>query len=371
MGVYERLGVKKLINAWGTVTKVGGSIMPPQVLEAMNEAAQAFVDIEELLEKAGARAAELTGAEAGFITCGAAAALSISTAACMAGTDPAKMRHLPDSEGMRNEVVIHKGHRNPYDHAIRQVGAKLVEIGFAWTTFPWELERAINERTAAIAYFVQFEPGSASMPLPGVIEIAKRRGVPVIVDAAAELPPRDNLRKFIEMGADLVIFSGGKDLCGPQASGLILGRKDLIEACALNSSPNYSIGRPMKAGREEIVGLITALELYLAQDFESEMRSWEEQVDYLIGALAGLPHVIVRRGIPTDEGIQPACIPRAYIDIDEGGLGMTKEDVVRRLREGDPGVVVGVSRRSIIVNPQMLRRGEERVVARRLKEVLS
>jgi len=370
LDVYEKLGVKKYINAWGTVTKIGGSIMPPPVLAAMTEAAQSFVDIEELLRKAGNRIAELVGAEAGFITCGAAAALSITTAACMTGTDPVKIVRLPDSEGMKNEVIIHKAHRTPYDHAIRQVGAKFVEVGFPQVTFPWELEKAINGKTAAIVYLPQFEPREASIPLSEAISVAKKTGIPLIVNASAELPPPENLRKFIQMGADLVIFSGGKDLCGPQSSGLILGRKDLIEACMLNSNPFFSIGRPLKVGKEEIIGLLTAIELYLKQDFKSKFKLWEDQVNNFIESVAELQHMIAQRRFPTDEGIQPICIPRVYIDLDEAALGITKEEVVRQLRDGEPGIFIGVSKRAIILNPQMLRPGEEQIVAQRFKQIL-
>lgn len=370
MSIYEQLGVKKLINTYGTVTRIGGSLMPPEVLEAMSEAANAFVDLDELLEKAGERIAEITGAEAAFITSGAAAGLAIATAACMAGTDPVKIARLPDTNGMKNEVIILKCHRFRYDQAIRQAGARLVEVGLADRSSPDEIEAAITEKTAAIAYLAESEGIRGSIPLKQMIGIAKAVGVPIIVDAAAELPPVSNLHKFTDMGADLVIFSGGKDIRGPQDSGLILGRKDLIRACALNSNPNYSIGRPMKASKEVIAGLIKALELYIKQDFNAEMETWESQVRYFVESLSGIPHISVRRGFPTEPGIQPTCIPRAYVDLDEDGLGMTRDKLVEQLRAGDPGIAVGESPTGIVLNPQMLNEGEEEIVVSKLRDIL-
>lgn len=370
MGVYEQLGVKKLINAWGTVTRVGGSKMAPEVLRAMCEAAQAYVDIDELLRKAGERIAELTGVEAAFITSGAAAGLAVATAACMAGTDPVKVARLPDTSGMKNEVVILKCHRFRYDQAVRLTGARLTEVGLADRTLPEELEAAISERTAAVIYLAEAERVRGSLPLIKVVEIAKRYDVPVIVDAAAELPPVDNLRRYLDTGADLVLFSGGKDIRGPQSSGLILGKKSLIEACAANSCPNHSIGRPMKVDKETIVGLLKAVELYVQKDFVHETQRWEKIVQYFLVEFREINGVKVWRGFPTEPGIQPACIPRAYIEIGETRLGISIGEIQARLREGDPGIVVGTFDKGLVLNPQMLEEGEEKVVVSRLKEIL-
>lgn len=371
MGIYEQLGVKKLINAYGTVTRIGGSLMSPEVLEAMIEAAKNFLNLDELLEKAGERIAEITGAEAAFVTSGAAAGMTIATAACIAGTNQAEIERLPDTEGMKNEVVALKCHRVRYDQAIRQAGAKIVEVGYVKRSFAWQIEAAVDEKTAAIFYLVESGTIKGSLPLREVIEIAKAARVPVIVNAAAELPPVSNLHKFTDMGADLVIFSGGKDIRGPQDSGLILGRRDLIKACALNSCPNHSIGRPMKVSKEAIVGLVKALELYVEQDFDAEMETWENQVRYFIDHLRGLPCISVRRGFPTGPGIQPTCIPRAYVDLNEEELGMTRYEVINQLRAGELGVLVGESPTGIVLNPQMLNEGEEKRVVKRLKDVLT
>jgi uncharacterized pyridoxal phosphate-dependent enzyme len=367
--IYDRLDVRKRINAHGTLTRLGGSRMAPEVVAAMAEATRHFVDMDELLSKSGAYVAELLGVEAAYITAGAAAGLVLTTAACVAGDDPAYIQRLPDTRGMRNRVAAHRSHRNGYDQAVRQVGVELVEFGWIKETFPWQLEAALDDQTAAVVYFVEFA-GRGSLPLETVIEIAHRRGICVIVDAAAELPPVSNLRHFNVLGADLVVFSGGKDIAGPQSSGLILGRQDLIRACALNANPNYSIGRPMKAGKEEIVGLVVALERYLAQDREAEDTCWEAQVAYLVEALGALPGVRARRVCPVPPGIQPVTIPRAYVEWDADVVHLTIEEAVRRLYDGDPPIAVGSTQDALALNPQTLAPGEEQVVAERIMALL-
>src|SRR5262245_35823123 len=224
MNFYQKLGLRRVINARSYSTKVGGSLMPPFVIQAMREAAESFVRIEDLQEAAGRLIAEVTGAEAGYVTSGAAAGLTLGMAACMAGLDPLRMNRLPDTEGMKNEVIIQRAHRNDYDHALRAAGAKVVEVGFNYATFPYDLDQAICERTAALFFLAGTTEGN--LPLEQVVEIAHGHGLPVIMDAAAELPPAKNLRQFIAAGVDLVAFSGGKHIGGPQASGILCGRKD-------------------------------------------------------------------------------------------------------------------------------------------------
>src|SRR5262245_54368046 len=210
MGIYEELSVRKVINARSYSTRVGGSLMPPEVLDVMREAAHSFVRIEDLQEAASREIAEATGAEAGIVTSGASAALTIAVSACMTGLEPEKMNRLPDTEGMKNEVVVQRGHRNDYDHALRLAGARIVDVGFPYATFPYEIEKAIHGRTAAIFFLAGEDQGT--VPISEVVRIAHRHEVPVIVDAAAELPPPENLRAFISSGADLVAYSGGKHL---------------------------------------------------------------------------------------------------------------------------------------------------------------
>ena len=228
MAIYEELGIRPIINAAATLTRLGGSRMAPEVLAAMNEAAESFVHIDHLQRAAGEYIAEVTGAEAGYVVNGAAAGLTLGAAACMVGLDVGKMDSLPDTTGMKNEIVVQKGHRNFYDHAIRAAGATFVEVGYlgypgAGGTYAWQIDEAINDRTAAVACPIFRTPGT--LTLPEVAEIAHAKGVPVIVDAAAELPPRSNLKRFIDEGADLVAFSGGKVIGGPQSSGILAGRR--------------------------------------------------------------------------------------------------------------------------------------------------
>jgi L-seryl-tRNA(Ser) seleniumtransferase len=371
MDVYEQLGVKKLINAFGPVTKVGGSLMPREVVDAMAEASRAFVDMDELLEKAGERIAQIIGVEAAFVTSGAAAGLAIAAAACMTGADAKKAKQLPDTDGMKHDIVILRCHRIHYDQAVKLSGARFVEVGFSDFSGIDDIESFLTEQTAAILYIAKGERAKGSVPLRHVIELGKTRGVPVIVDAADEVPPLSNLRRFNDMGGDLVLFSGGKDIRGPQASGLILGKRPLIRACAVNGSPNYGIGRPMKISKEVVIGLVRGVELYGRQDFEAEMGTWEKQRDYLVQRLSKIPHMKVcsREAVPPGS---PGSfyLPAAYVNLDDPALGMTKAEVIRKLKEGNPGIVVGESPDGIILRVHMLERGEEALIADRLIEIL-
>ncbi len=250
MGIYESLGVRRVINADARLTRLGGSLMPEPVLRAMEDAATSYVDMFELQRAVGRRLAELTHNEAACVVTGAAAGLFVTTLACMTGPDAAAVERLPSLAGLKNEVVFQRVQRFAYLPAVPLTGATLVEIGSEPEMHPAELEAAINERTAAILYVAGEHMAAGALPLPEVIEIAHARGVPVIVDAAAQLPPAENLWYFTrELGADLVVFSGGKDLRGPQASGLIVGRPDLIEACLLNGAPE-SAAREADEGRQ-------------------------------------------------------------------------------------------------------------------------
>ncbi len=372
MSIYDELDIDPLINAYGTVTRIGGSLMPRDVLRAMDEASRQFVDVNELLEKSGRYLADLIGVEAALITSGAAAGLTVSTAACVAGTDPRRIERLPDTEGMADEVVVLKSHRFRYDQAVRQAGANLVEVGLGDRSHPRDVERAIGEDTAAILYlqFDEFETRNGSLPLQDVLAVGVEHVVPVIVDAAAEIPPPSNLARFNEMGADLVVFSGGKAIRGPQSSGLILGRADLIEACALNNYPRHSIGRPMKADKETIAGLVKAVELYLERDFNAQVKRWDQVVDYWLGELSDLDGVEVEAGYPDEPGIQPSIIPRVYLRWDGSGPDLTMEQVQRKLRNGHPRIAVGHTDKGLVLNPQTLRDDEEKIVARRVREVL-
>jgi uncharacterized pyridoxal phosphate-dependent enzyme len=369
MDVYDELGVTKVINGSATLTALGGSLMPPEVLAAMAEAARHFVDIDELQRKVGQRIAEWTHNEAAYVSCGAAAGLVLSTAACIAGSDPEKRERLPRTEGMANEVIVHKHGRVGYDFAVRQAGARLVEIGTESGTSPQEMEEAITDRTAAIIYFYNVTRMVGLVPLEEAIAIAQRHGVPLIVDAAAQIPPVENLWRFTHMGADLALFSGGKGLCGPQSSGLILGRKDLIEACAFHACPRPFVGRPMKVGKEELVGLMTAVKWYLGLDHEALMASYEDQVRYVIDAFSSGQGVSAQRSFPSEAG-QP--MPRAEITFDEGAVGLTRDEILAQLRSGKPSIALAAAGKSgVYLNPQTLQSGETEIIVARLKQILS
>lgn len=368
MSLYDELGVRPLINASATLTRLGGSLMPPEVIEAMLDASRHFVNLDELQMRVGERLAELTHNEAAYVCTGAAAGLALATAACVAGTDPAAINQLPDVTGLKDQVIIHKSHRNGYDHGVRQVGVKIVEIGTAVHTEPWELERAINAKTAAIFWFQAGMTGRGDLPLEKVIEIANAHHVPVVVDAAAQLPPVENLWRFTQMGAALTIFSGGKDLHGPQSSGLIVGRKDLIAAIRLNGSPNHSIGRPMKVGKEEMVGLLAAVNRYIKLDHEARASQDEEVVAGWCATLNKFPGVQAQRSFPNEAG-QP--LPRALVTIDAGKASHTRDEIVQQLLEGTPAITVSTSgAHEIYLNPMTLMDGEDQIVLDRLVAVL-
>ncbi len=384
--------MRPVINGVGPATRLGGSVMEPAVLEAMADAASHYVKIDELQDAASKVIAEITGAEAGYVTCGAAAGLALATAACMTGLDPEKMNRLPDTTGMRNEVIIHRAHRYDYDHALRSVGASLVEIGFPDAIFPYELERAITDRTAAVAYFPT--PNRPALPLPLVVEIAHRAGVPVIVDAALEVPPVANFRTFTEMGADLVVFSGGKAIQGPQASGFIAGRADLIRAIGfqnqdmdvhpetwtyrgmiaageITGAPHHGIGRQMKVGKEEIVGLLVALQRYMERDHAADHAAWECRMHTLRDGLAGIPGVTVE---VVGAFSKAGAVPCAVIRIDEDATGITAYRMLEELQEGEPRIFLNEERawQGIIgANPMCLGDDDMPKIVSRFREIIS
>jgi L-seryl-tRNA(Ser) seleniumtransferase len=369
--VYADLGMRRVVNAAATLTRLGGSIMPRPVIEAMIQASRSFVDLPELQRRCGERLAKLTKNEAAYVCSGAAAGLTLTTAACVTGVDPAKIARLPSNlGGLKNEVIVHRCQRNGYDFAVRQAGVTIVEIGFPGVTQAWELEAAISDRTAAVVYFAgaHFERGA--LPLRTTVEIAHRRGVPVIVDGAAQIPPVANLWEYTtSAGADLAVFSGGKGLRGPQSSGLIVGRADLIEAIRLNGPPNQAIGRPMKVGKEEMVGLVAAVEWYLGQDEPALIERYERQVARVVESVGNIPGLTAQRDFPSEAG-QP--MPRALVRLDATKIGLDRDEIVRRLHEGDPYVEVANSGKDgIWINPQTLEDGEEKIVIDRLLAALA
>ena len=362
--IYDRIGVRPIVNGRGATTAVGGTLMRPETLAAMTEAARAFVVLDELNARVGNRIAELTGAEAGYVTSGSAAGMALAAAACIAGADPERIRRLPDSDGLPNEIVIHRAHRINYDQMFRLGGGKLVEIGLAQGTARWELERAIGERTVAVAWIDSRAVGPGALPFPTVVEIAHARRLPVIVDAASTLPPVDHLRRWTRDGADLVIYSGGKGIRGPQDSGLLAGRGDLIAAAAANGSPHAGIGRGMKVSKEAMVGLWIALDLFAAADHEAEYRAHLAQADMLVAGLAD--RIDLRCEIEADWSDWPAPVVRVF-----PRAGRWDPATVRdALAAGAPSIHVTVDRGGLTISTHCLLPGDAETIGDRLRTIL-
>jgi L-seryl-tRNA(Ser) seleniumtransferase len=367
MSLYDSLGVKRYINANATLTMYGGSIMPQRVLDAMNDAARSFVDIDELHKKAGARIAQMTRNEGAFICNGAASGLLLATALAVAGSDGDARKKLPFSDGMKNEIILSQAGRVGYDYSIKMAGGKIVPYGDDKNGTAEQLEAAITEKTCAIFVFY-FENRMGNQPsFEEQVRIAKKHGLYLFVDAAAQLPKKENLWRYTSGGADLAIFSGGKGLRGPQSSGLMVGRKELIDQIRMIASPNGGIGRPMKVGKEEIAGLMTAVELYIAQDEDEQLADYERQVQAVIDAFRGDAAVRVARAFPSEAG-QP--MPRAQVDLVPDKMTCDASQIAEQLKAGEPGVLVAEQGGSLLINPQPLLEGEMNIVIERLKAVL-
>jgi uncharacterized pyridoxal phosphate-dependent enzyme len=332
--VYTRLGVKTVINCRGTWTYLSGSLQFPEVRAAQAEASHHFVNMVELQRAVGRRLAELTGAESGLITSGAAGAMAASTAACMAGSDPQKIWQLPDPTGMKHEVIM-VGGRSAFDNAIRLTGAKLVLV-----ETPDEIANAITADTAMI-YTTDL-----SDKLVREVAIAKEHNVPLLLDDAAGIPPADNLKLYANMKIDLYTFSGGKGLQGPQCSGVLLGRKDLIEAALRNSAPwEGAVCRPMKVGKEEVIGCLTAVETWLKTDPKKLYTEWNLRVDRIAKLVETVPGVKTETYVPDDGNRYPTL----KVSWDQQAWGFTITDCVQKLREGDPVIeVLGADNPSLV-----------------------
>jgi uncharacterized pyridoxal phosphate-dependent enzyme len=365
---YASLGVRPVVNAAATLTRLGGSLVAPPVLPAMAAAARNFVDIHGLQGAVGRRLASLTGNEAAYVSSGAAALLTLGVVACISGpkAGPVVIEDLPylDETGERT-VILYGSQRNPYDYAVRQVGVTIVEVG----PEPADLEAAIDERTACVLWFAGAHFAEGALPVEQVVEIAHRAGVPVLVDAAAQIPPVSSLWHFTaEAGADAAIFSGGKGLRGPQSTGLMVGREWLIEAARANGAPNHSLGRGMKVGKEELLGLLAAVEWTLQQDEPALIAAYEGSVRTWIAGLSGLPGVVVERGFPSEAG-QPHG--RAIVHIGPE-TGWSRDELVDALWRGDPAIAVAPDGEdAIALNPQTLEDGEDALVLSALHDLLS
>jgi D-glucosaminate-6-phosphate ammonia-lyase len=370
MGVYERLGVRKVINADATLTRLGGSLMPSEVLDAMREAGGSFVDMHELQRVVGERLARLTGNEAAYVSGGAAAGIVLATLAAMNGGDLATIARMIEGEpAPKDEVIIHNSHRMPYDPAIRLAGARLVGVGDRLQTFPWELEAAITPRTAMVFYSAGIHFAGGALPLVETVEIAHAHGVAVVIDAAAQLPPTENLWRFTrDLGADLAVFSGGKDFRGPQASGLIVGRAPLIAAIAVNGPPNQRLGRPMKVGKEEMIGLLAAVERYISEDWRERAQRYEAMIASWVAHFGNQPGLSAEREFPNEAG-QPT--PRCRVTF-APATGLTGPEAARLLWEGNPRIAVAVAGSDAIsMTPELLEEGEEEELLARIDSLVS
>ncbi|XVH33153.1 aminotransferase class V-fold PLP-dependent enzyme (plasmid) [Haloferacaceae archaeon DSL9] len=392
--IYDELGVPSVINATGTKTRIGGTLIREEALEAMNRAAEAFVRISDLQAAASERIAAVTGAEAGYVTNGASSALALGAAACIAGDDLEIMANLPDTEGVPNKIVMPRTHRNGYDHALRAAGAEIVDVGAndyhlgtgSENAEPWEIEAAITEETVAVAYM---EKPFTRPPLETVVEIARDHDVPVIVDAAAELPPTENLSKYIDRGADLVAFSGGKAIRGPQSSGILAGREDLIKSVArqhldmhaaepvydppealvdiatIPGIPRQGLGRSMKVGKEEIVGLMAALDAFVEEDDRSVLAEWHDRAERIADGLGTVDafDVSVANAGKTD------AVSTVVVAIDEDRSPVDAKTLVSALRGENPRIFVGgddVHRSQFSINPRCLPEPEVEYVVDRI-----
>ncbi len=358
--VYARLGIKPVINGQGTYTALGGSLMPPEVVQAMTQAAGSFVSITELQEIVGARIANLIGVPAAMVTAGAASAITIATAACMARGELAAIERLPDTEGLKNEVIIQKAHHCGYEPQIKIAGARLV-----WVETRAELDRALTPQTAMMFFLNRYEP-LGQIKRNEWIQLGKERGVPLFNDAAADVPPAARLSEYFRQGFDLVAFSGGKAIRGPQSSGLLLGRLDLIAAGRRAISPHMGMGRGMKVGKEEIIGLLAAIERFLTLDHAAEWRVWETRVAEMIEIVAAVPGMTARRDLPEIANHSPHVI----LEWSPWHSELTADEVVRRLREGEPSIaVLAEGERGLRVAVWTLRDDEHRTIANQIEQL--
>lgn len=363
------LGLRTFINARGALTILTGTLMEPEVAEAMKSVSDQFVKYVDIKRAVGKRIAEMLNCEAATVTAGAASALTLGTAGTITGTDMELIRLLPNLPGPQKEVIIQKNHRFAYDHAVRNTGIKFIEIESAR-----EMERAINENTVMALFFnaaAQF--GEHNIGHEEFVAIGKKHGVPTFIDAAADVPPKENLFKYIEIGFDLVTFSGGKAIRGPQSAGLLYGRKDLIEAAMLNHSPSIvhpygdTIGRGMKVNKEEMVGMMVALELYLKKDHDKEWQEWLGRVERINRRVSTVPTVVAEERIP--EG--PANLyPGCRISWDQNRIRITPDEMEEALRNGYPSIEASSRDETLRITVSMLKPEEVDVVGWRIKEEL-
>ncbi|HEY7499538.1 MAG TPA: aminotransferase class V-fold PLP-dependent enzyme [Vicinamibacterales bacterium] len=357
---FRDLGVRPFINAAGTYTAMTASLMPPEVMDAINYASKHYVMLDELHDKVGERIASLVHSEAAMVTSGAAAALTLGTAGVLTGKDQRKIVDLPDLSSMKSEVIIQKSHRFGYDHAVRNCGVKMIEVETRE-----DFERAVTPKTA-MALFYNNNNSEGQIKDEEFVQLGKKHGVPTFNDAAADVPPVENLWKYTKMGFDLVTFSGGKGMRGPQSSGLLLGRKDLIAAARLNAPPNgNTVGRGLKVNKEEMLGLLAAIERYLDNDHEKEQREFQKRAETIQAGATSVSGVKAEIFVPAVAN----HVPHLRVSWDPS-RGQTAAAVVKALKDGEPSIGTRNEGDSLVIGVWMMRSGEEKIVARRLREVL-
>ena len=363
--LFKELGVTPVINAGVTMTFLSGSLMMPEVLDAINSTAHDFANMYDLQDKVGAKMAEMLQCEAAMVTSGAACAILLGTAAAITGTDPVKMKLLPNLPGERPEVIMQKSHRYLFDQAVTTTGAKIIEI-----EGPDEMEKAFNPNTVMTLFFNA--AGSSSVTHEDFVAISKRHKIPSFIDAAADVPPVENLFKFQKMGFDLITFSGGKMIRGPQSAGLLFGRKDLIEAAKLNHSPHEApIGRPMKVNKEEMFGMYAALKSYLERDHKKEWKDWLDRISRIQSMVESVPGV--KGEVHVDPG--PAnAFPSLHLSWDEQKVKISPKDVQEALKKGSPSIVTNLAgkgdKRMLSVGVVLLKPEQVKIVGRRVQEIL-
>ena len=358
---FRELGVRPFINAAGTYTAMTASLMGPEVMDAINYASKQYVMLDELHDRVGERIAKLVRAEAAMVTCGAASALTLGTAGVLTGMDRQKISDLPNLANMKSEVIIQKAHRFGYDRALRNCGVTLVEVETRD-----DLERAVNGTTAMMLFYNNNNK-EGRIQDQEFAELGRKHGIPTMNDAAADVPPLENLWKYTEMGFDLVAFSGGKGIRGPQSAGLLLGRKPLIAAARMNGSPNgNAIGRGMKVNKEEMVGMLAALELFVAKDHEKEGREFERRAEVIRSSATSVAGVKAEVFVPEVAN----HVPHVRVTWDATSKPLKAAAVVRAMLDGEPSIAIRSEGESLVVGVWMMQPGEERIVARRLRQEL-
>ena len=362
--VYEELGLTTVINAQGTMTYLGGSLPHPEVEAVMALAAQHFVPIVELEVAAGKRICELLKLPPEYdaiVTCGAAAGMQSGLAGILTGNNPKFIEQIPDLTGMKSEVIIQKSHRNPFDHQLRNTGAKLVVVETRE-----DVKKAINPQTAMM-HFSNFANASGQIKVDEWVKLAHENNLPAFIDAAADTPPVSNLWNFAKMGYDLIAFSGGKAIRGPQCAGLLIGKKELVANALLNNSPHEDvIGRSQKVGKEEIVGMVKALEIYLNEDHGAIEKEWWRRLDAISSEVTRVPGVTTSYHVPDVAN----HVPHMNIFWDPRKISLSPRDASKAMREGKPSVVIGGSESGLGMSSFMLKPGEEKIIAARLVELL-